>query len=528
MSAVAARFRSSGERQRRPLVLLVAGWALLVSAWVFSNPPGYAPDEPAHYIKALAAGRGELFGGDGGFPEGPGFGPDQLRWINRAARAFDVPAGLAPDGLPCSPSLDAGVSAGCVTTLPPPPAGARDTYVGTYQPFLYVLPGIFARGATTATEGILLARTAGAVTSLLLLAAAAAVLWGPGAGGLPLVGVVLAATPMVLFLGSGVSANGPEISAGICLVAAVLRLTRPGTAPTATWTAAAAAAAVLALSRSLGPAFVVLIALVAVALVGRRRAWQVAREGGRWATMSAIVAAAAMAAGVGWELSRQPRPPLGSVDATLVGRAVEATFGYVLRQQIGAFGWNEVPLPRPARTWWIASLVALLVIAAGVARWRGRLVLVGAVAASVVVSVLVFVAVDGTGFPMQGRYVLPFVVVVPLLAGELVARERGRLPSLRRLPLFPVVTVGAAAAHFAGWVVNSRRAAVGVFGPLFFSGQSQWRPPLGWAPWLVVAATGSLLLAAAGISGYRQRAATTIAGVPADGLGEHDLDRGPA
>ena len=172
---------------------------LLVSAWVFANPPGYGPDEPAHYIKAVGAGRGELFGGEGGFPEGPGFGPDQLRWINQAARAIDIPAGLAPDGLPCSPSLDAGVSAGCVKTLPSPPAGARDTYVGTYQPYLYVLPGILARAASNAPQGILLARVAGALTSLLLLGAAAALLWSPGGGGLSLVGLVVATTPMVLF-----------------------------------------------------------------------------------------------------------------------------------------------------------------------------------------------------------------------------------------------------------------------------------------------------------------------------------------
>ena len=34
-----------------------------MAAWVFSNPPGYGPDEPAHYIKALGAGHGEFFGG---------------------------------------------------------------------------------------------------------------------------------------------------------------------------------------------------------------------------------------------------------------------------------------------------------------------------------------------------------------------------------------------------------------------------------------------------------------------------------
>jgi hypothetical protein len=478
---------------------------LLVSAWVFSNPPGYGPDEPAHYIKALGAGRGEFFGGEGGYPEGPGFGPDQLRWINQAARAIDVPAGLAPDGLPCSPSLDAGVSAGCLKTRLPPPAGARDTYVGTYQPFLYVLPGVFARVATNAPQGILLARVAGALTCLVLLAAAAALLWSPGEGGLPLVGLVVATTPMVLFLASAVSANGPEICAGICLVAAVLRLSRPGGPSPFAWSAAALAGAVLALSRSLGPGFVLLIGAIAVGLLGPRRVWRVAREGGRWAAGSAAVVLAAMAAGVGWEVTHQPHPPVDAIDGAVVSQAARDTVGYILRQQIGVFGWNEVRLPPQARTWWVACLLGVLVLAVVVARWRGRLVLAATLAAAMVVSVAVYITVLRTGFPMQGRYVLPFVVAVPLLAGELVARGGERLPVLRRLPLLPLVTVVAAGAHFAGWAVNARRSAVGVLGPLWFSGHSQWQPPLGWGPWLVVAAAGSLLLVAGGMSAYFQR-----------------------
>jgi len=48
------------------------------------------------------------------------------------------------------------------------------------------------------------------------------------------------------------------------------------------------------------------------------------------------------------------------------------------------------------------------------------------------------------------RYVLPVVVALPLLAGELVFRNSGRLPILCRIPLLALVTVVAAAGHFAG------------------------------------------------------------------------------
>jgi len=33
--------------------LFVAFLFLLATAWVFANPPGYAPDEPAHYTTAV-------------------------------------------------------------------------------------------------------------------------------------------------------------------------------------------------------------------------------------------------------------------------------------------------------------------------------------------------------------------------------------------------------------------------------------------------------------------------------------------
>jgi len=42
--------------------LLVAGFALLALAWVFTNPPGAGPDEAANYIKAVAVGQGDFLG----------------------------------------------------------------------------------------------------------------------------------------------------------------------------------------------------------------------------------------------------------------------------------------------------------------------------------------------------------------------------------------------------------------------------------------------------------------------------------
>ena len=480
--------------------LLVGSWALLLMSWVFSNPPGYGPDEPAHYIKAIGVGRGELSGSPGQFDVGPGFGPEQLRWINQNTRAIDVPGGLAPDGLPCSAVLDPTVSAGCVTSLPPSEPGPRLTYVGTYQPYLYILPGVMTRFARTLGEGIVLARLAGAATSLALLGAAVALLNDRGQGRLSMVGPVAAVTPMVIFLGSAISANGTEVAASICYLAGVLGLTRPNKPPPWAWMVVAVAGAVLALSRSLGPGFVILGALLPLALISVRGAWSALRRGGWWSVGTMAILAAGMAGGVGWELLRQGQPDVEATDASVLVDAARSVFGYLLRQQVGVFGWNEVPLPEPAFALWVIGLVGLVGLALIAGSRRARLGMVLTVVVAVVTSMAVFAAVRRTGFPMQGRYVLPVMVAIPMLAGEILFRHRQRLSSQVQAGILLAATVAAGAVQVTAWVVTARRSAVGVTGPLFFSGQSQWQPPLGWGLWAVATLVGGLLMVAAGLA----------------------------
>jgi hypothetical protein len=48
--------------------------------------------------------------------------------------------------------------------------------------------------------------------------------------------------------------------------------------------------------------------------------------------------------------------------------------------------------------------------------------------------------------------------------------------------------------------------AVGTDGPVLFPGDAQWSPPLGWAPWIVLAVVGAGCLAAAAISAPRHPA----------------------
>ena len=49
-------------RGRVTPLLLALSVTLLTIAWIVANPPSAAPDETAHYIKALGAGDGDLVG----------------------------------------------------------------------------------------------------------------------------------------------------------------------------------------------------------------------------------------------------------------------------------------------------------------------------------------------------------------------------------------------------------------------------------------------------------------------------------
>jgi hypothetical protein len=478
-------------------VLVVAAYLLLGSAWLVGNPPGSAPDESAHYLKALAAGRGELH-----LDRRPPPPPDiasldkPVQWHVVTSRLVRIPPGLDPAPLPCS-AFHPETSAGClhVERSPGSPEGA--TIVGPYQPFTYVLPGVLMRAADGPESATRFGRLGFWLVSAALLAVAVLLLGAPGAGGYWLIGLALAVTPMVAFMVSTLSANGLEIAAGICFAAALLRLARGDQERAWVWVAAAAGGALLALARVTGVLWLGLSVLSVAALMGARPAVATVRRGGRRAVWATAVVAAAAVATLAWEVVVQPRPRR-SLDAAVRGlRGELQELPEVFHQAIGIFGWLDTRMPRIAYGTWKVLLVGLLVAALVVGTRRQRLALTGLAAGSVAATVAVATLNRATGFGMQARYVLPFVVMVPLAAGEILLANRHRVPAplVRWLPVAFVAP--AAGVHLVGWYANARRYAVGVPGPWRFVGRAEWSPPLGWWTWLAVtaAAAAALVLA---------------------------------
>jgi hypothetical protein len=478
-------------------ILVVAAYLLLTSAWLVGNPPGAAPDEYAHYLKALAAGRGELH-----LDRRPPSPPDvesldqPRRWHAVTSRLVRIPAGLNPAPLPCN-AFSPEISAGCLHGERPEEATEGATIVGPYQPFTYVLPGLLMRLAHDPESATRLGRLGFWLASAVLLALAVFLLWSPGDAGYSLLGLLVGATPMVAFMVSTLSANGLEIAAGICFACALLRLARHDEVGPWAWAVVGASGALLALSRVTGVLWLGLSAVAVGILAGRQPTAAALRRGGRRAAGAAVAVGAAVVASLVWELAVQPRPHR-SVGAAVRGlrREIEE-LPSIFDQAIGVFGWLDTRMTTLAYGTWKGLLLALVVGALVVGGRRQRLVLCGLAVGSVVATVGVATLNRATGFGVQARYVLPFVTIVPLAAGEILLANRHRLPDLPRRWLPLVFALPVAGVHLLAWYTNARRHAVAVPGPWAFMGRADWSPPLGWATWLGVVALAAVALVAA-------------------------------
>ena len=481
-------------RWSAPPVALCLAYALLTAAWLIGNPTGASPDEPAHYFKAISVGRGQLVSRPAtGLPVSSD-SPQEEAWLERTTRAVDVPAGLWYGDLACN-AFQPLRSAECQHHLIPyDQPSVQPTNFGTAQPTTYLLPGLLVRLADNPVSAVRLARVGNAVACLALLVLAVAALWQGPSGGWALAGLIVAVTPMVVFLAATLNSSGPEVAGAVCFFAAWLRLTRGSSPAVWPWAVAAVSGAVLASSRSLGPLFVVLLMVIAATTIGRGATWQLVRTGGRRAWLSLGAVAVAMGLGIGWELAVQPDRP-GGVAARRALQLSWQELPFVLRQQVGFFGFFDAPMPRIGYLAWTALLIALFALAMWAGTNRQRLILGLLVPATLVLTVLVAVMNRmSTGFGMQGRYILPFTVALPLLAGETLYRNRQRLQPLRRAPVLTCLATVAAAVQAGSWHANARRHAVGLDGSWLFFLDSEWHPGGGWYPVMAASALGAVLM----------------------------------
>jgi hypothetical protein len=477
---------------------LVAGYAALIAAWTIGNPLGRAPDEPSHYVRALAAGTGDLHGerisvSPGSYP------PVQARWVAGISRSFEMPARLAIDQTPPCPLANPTVPADCQRRWPSPGAARQTSNVGSYQPYTYVPIGAAMQTATTRWTAFVLGRVTVAAASLALLILAGAVLWQGrerrGPNPVLVLGLLLAVTPMAVFLAATLNPSGLEVAAGVACAAGLLALAQQTDgvrAPRGAWLTFGVGGSVLAATRSLGPYFVATLLVITVLLVGVRRARETVLVAPHAASIALGCIGGAAVLNLWWEATNQPHLEwMHVLDHATVTKLPR--FGEEL---VGKFGWLEWHLPWPFYALWGLLVLGLVAVALTVGTWKQRGILLALVAGCIALAVAFnSVLPTETGYDFQGRYLLPLVVAMPLVAAEVIRRQRvaGRFLAAG----IAAGGVAVATLQFVGWYLNARRYAVGTSGPRWFADRAAWSPTGGWLLWIAIALFGSVCLTGA-------------------------------
>ena len=143
---------------------------------------------------------------------------------------------------------------------------------------------------------------------------------------------------------------------------------------------------------------------------------------------------------------------------------------------------------------WLTAVVALVTVGALFARRRWSvLVLLGLLVTSLLLpAVLQAPSARTDGVAWQGRYGLPVLVGVPLLAVVIARRwfPRHREPTRRLVSGAIVVVAGALAL---AQLDTLQRYVVGDSGPVLFLGEAGWSPPVG----MLLAVAGVVVASAA-------------------------------
>jgi len=307
-------------------------------------------------------------------------------------------------------------------------------------------------------------------------------------------GVLVAATPTVLFLAGAVNPNGPEAAGGMLAFAALAALAldpRPELVRCRS-SYFALGAGVVALVRPAGLEWLALLVAVGLVILGPRWSFELVRSRAAlpaWTGLGVTLPAAAL-----WDFTRGGlnTVPIRHFNGYTVHDSVRdsiLTSGGYVQEMLGVTGWNEVPSPFGTLAAWLC-LIGLLVLGAVLFARRRELVALGLLALGVVVLPVAANASQAYGLInlWEGRYLLWWSVGLPVYAATLLAVRLGRIPepAARRLPPLVCALVGLGSLG-AYWEIV-RRYGLGLPGvgskapDVLWSGRFSWTPPGGWLP----------------------------------------------
>ena len=297
-----------------------------------------------------------------------------------------------------------------------------------------------------------------ALLCLAMLGLAGATVWGSGgsAAVLGVLGLVAAISAAVLVIATAVNPSGSEVTGAVAFTAGLLAVTRDPGGSRLAWAAVALGGGALASSRSFGPWFVLFAVLATLRLTGR--------AGVRAATAGSLVGPA-IALGViglgsvvnmGWEIMRQVHAHSSAADVSPGLHDALSGVPNFGRQAVGVFGAAlDVRLPWPAYAAWAALVGGVLALALSVGGRRERAVLGVLLATTAGMFAVLAIGVRPTGFPVQTRHLLPAVVVIPLIAGEVLRRHAQELRPVISERIVVAAFGVAAVVHATAWYVNA-------------------------------------------------------------------------
>ena len=473
------------------------GVGLMLGAWSFATPIGAAPDEAAHTAQALAIVRGQF-----DVPEQRLDG-QPISWV-RVPCWFDSPWVRPPA---CTP--------GHATTALVP------TEFSNSPPLYYVVVGVPSL-VLSGSAAIYAMRVAGDLLNAAMVALGIWLILRYAPRRTLLIGVLIALSPMVLFLMAVLNSSGLEIAAGFAAWCGALCVLTHPVVPRALAVWTATAVILLVLSRPTSPLDAVIIAVVLGFLVGWRDLRKRFNPSLRplWIPVAVAFAIAALFLlfdGSPQLIGAPPPHPAGLFSNMWTNFRLSAVR---LRQCIGDFGLLVISAPAWVVGVWTAFLAALTAAALVLSGPCRRALPVLALAVVAMPEVLYAPQMDTHVLHWQGRYWLPVVIGFPLVASSF--EWRGRHHVSRRMSTRSVIVVGI--VLLVAQVASFDRALQAYKGGHVLGVTGPWLPPGGEFPVQAAFVVGAIVtLALVVVTTARVReglpsadAGSDIAGRPRD------------
>ncbi|GAA3588401.1 hypothetical protein GCM10022198_09980 [Klugiella xanthotipulae] len=462
--------------------LLLTG---LMSIWAITTPVSGSPDEPAHMVKAASVVRGQFIGENS--PSG---------------HQVQVPAyiGETTDKRTCF-AFQNKVSATC---QPAPAAESNATVTapttaGLYNPVYYLLVG-WPTLIFTDTTGIYAMRIVSvALTSLFMaFAISCAATWRVRR--YAMMGVLIGATPVFLFLGAAVNPNAVEASSLFAVFVGMLTIITQRTTPPSVLMERGIAVAIAGMigvnTRGLSALWLAIAVLAPLILLSGAQLLELIRK--RIVIITAILVALGSAFAILWLLSSNV---LGAgIDDTNLDRKyplygqpwwmgfrilIMGFFDYS-KGIVGLFGWLDTPAPEPVYFLWATLTGGVFILAMAVLRGR-KLIMATTLTALFILlpAIIQGMYITGGGLIWQGRYNLPLFMMLffTLTVGAGEYLQRAPAYAQKRASVIVVIALGL--AHLYAFTEVLRRFTTGLdTGWPQALRYPEWKPPLGTIPGL--------------------------------------------